>query len=510
MTFFYHGQERACLWFNSPNHCATFCGMLLAGIITYASRAQISKRLKVYKKGALYFGLILLTLTLILTYSRGGWLAYLISLTVYTYFYRDGRKLIILYLSGYAGLLLILPQAINRVGSLVSEDPSIYNRLNVWRGAVDIIASHPLVGIGNNKFCYVYTSWFEPLSMTTRYWTSLNNYLTIGAELGLPILVVYLFLLAAPIALSYSLPGASGKPLTLAVCMSLLVYIISSCFTYNLNCVVLDVFVLALWAILLNIVRRSLKREYLKAIYSNTKRTVLMIVILCLVIYGAGLIDLPNLPTKIVTSQIRFSRGVDNVTLTYPQKHKIIGIVAYFQDKQNDNIYDCRKWLRPLSENGFITVSLAGRAQGMEGLAQARALLQTIIAKPEWQVLPIFIIGTGEGGQIAMLSDCLDKSKRVRGIVALGASCAWPFDELSPDKHVSEITAPLLLLQSIDDTTVSIECTDAFCDSLIMSSKSVKLLLFKGVDRGLDEQWHRAFGDVLMFLDANSASSVVL
>ena len=503
MTFFYHGEERVCLWFDSPNHSATFCGMLLAALITYTSNPLIFGRLGRSAKSAIYVSIGVLSIILILTYSRGGWLAFIASLITYISLHTNGRRLIITYLAVFVALILIMPQAIDRVGSLTSDDPSIYNRLYVWKGAMDITASFPICGIGKDQFCQVFSSWFEPLTMTTRYWTSLNNYLTVAAEYGLFALFGYLFLLFTPILLAWNYAEVRKMPGILSICMSLLVYIISSWFTYNLNCLFLDVLALLLWMTLVAKLFQWVAQGHSIRLYGIGKNIFLASIIACLMLYVLGRIDISNLPTKTVREQIESSNSKDIVTVIYPQHRVILGVVAYLQDEHVANIYDSRKWIRPLGERGFITVSLVSRKGGKEGLSQSKRLLQNILAVSEWEKMPIFIVGSGEGGQIGMLTDCSDIAGRVNGVIAVGSNCSWPFEELSPNKHIDEIKSPLLLLQSADDTMVSLRETEAFSNLVEQKHKAIKVIVFNGVDHELNSQWDNAFNDVVSFLKAN-------
>jgi hypothetical protein len=85
------------------------------------------------------------------------------------------------------------------------RDPSFNERLSKWRGAAAMVAKQPLWGWGPGQFVlhqYAYTRLGIPPELIRPYGASFeemayNEYLQTAAELGLPGLALYLFLLAA-------------------------------------------------------------------------------------------------------------------------------------------------------------------------------------------------------------------------------------------------------------------------------------------------------------------------
>jgi len=74
----------------------------------------------------------------------------------------------------------------------VAHDASIGNRLELWRGAVKLIATAPWGGWGYTRTGASYMNWFQGVGDHTYYNGVVNGYLQIGAGLGLPVLFAML------------------------------------------------------------------------------------------------------------------------------------------------------------------------------------------------------------------------------------------------------------------------------------------------------------------------------
>lgn len=147
---------------------------------------------------------------LILTFSRGGWIGFVISLFVFlvlaVYWYSvqlptQWRLLAMpVLLGGSAGIIVLavmfVPPVRDRVMSIFvgREDSSNNFRINVWSAVVDMIRDRPILGIGpgNNAFNKIY-----PLYQRPRF-TALSAYsifLEILVETGIVGFSCFLWLL---------------------------------------------------------------------------------------------------------------------------------------------------------------------------------------------------------------------------------------------------------------------------------------------------------------------------
>jgi len=104
-------------------------------------------------------------------------------------------------------LLLVVFVSMNGFGgrfasAVASTDASVLNRLEIIKSARGLLLLDPLRGCGWGWAGYHYSHWFEPQNIRHLYTGLSNEYLQIGAELGLPMFLLILAgvgaILAAP------------------------------------------------------------------------------------------------------------------------------------------------------------------------------------------------------------------------------------------------------------------------------------------------------------------------
>ena len=77
------------------------------------------------------------------------------------------------------------------------NDFSWRNRINAWEGGLQMMAEHPWLGVGWNQTERLYEHYYLPSKLTDSAAIQMNDYLTLGATIGVPGLVclcVYLWL----------------------------------------------------------------------------------------------------------------------------------------------------------------------------------------------------------------------------------------------------------------------------------------------------------------------------
>jgi O-Antigen ligase len=91
------------------------------------------------------------------------------------------------------------------------SDRSALNRIDLWKGGLELVAASPLRGWGWGESGAAYMQWTQPLDRTEGYKSMVNSYLTVAVEAGLPVFAVLLAGLLAPLALGTKLArNASG------------------------------------------------------------------------------------------------------------------------------------------------------------------------------------------------------------------------------------------------------------------------------------------------------------
>ncbi len=185
---------------NDPNILAAFLNYCL-----FVPLAFFLKEKGKFKKGLWIAVFLLAARALLGTFSRGGYLAF--GVGIYAGALLMKKKYWIVLLIATAVLALhpkFLPSSMReRIAQTfeVSSDPSAgveqnldksnRDRIEIWKGAVQIIKEHPVFGIGYTLFKTTIKDYWPGRTPFEPH----NRYLFIGAEMGLPALGVYLWLL---------------------------------------------------------------------------------------------------------------------------------------------------------------------------------------------------------------------------------------------------------------------------------------------------------------------------
>ncbi len=141
---------------------------------------------------------------IMVTFSRGGYLAFALGLCAIVFFRSKVMFFLLLFAIGLAVLNpVLLPPGIRyRMSQTIehktyvdtslteeSLESSSKTRVEIWRAGLEMIKEHPFFGVGYGLFGY----------MLQRYWEggardAHNTYLIIAAEMGIPALIVFLWI----------------------------------------------------------------------------------------------------------------------------------------------------------------------------------------------------------------------------------------------------------------------------------------------------------------------------
>jgi putative inorganic carbon (HCO3(-)) transporter len=135
---------------------------------------------------------------LLFSFSRGGYLAFMIGLAFLGLF--KNRKLLVVLTIFLASWSALVPGAVKERITMTydggSLDHSAEARVHIWDDAVNVISQSPLIGTG----FYTYRSMGR-----TEYTDTHNYYLKVFVEMGLVGLVVYLWLLTKLFRMGFGL-----------------------------------------------------------------------------------------------------------------------------------------------------------------------------------------------------------------------------------------------------------------------------------------------------------------
>ena len=148
------------------------------------------------KSRLLWCGLILIFGTcLVLTYSRGAWISLLVVIVVYGLLY-DRKAFLLLALLPLV-VLFNHDVMMERLLSIVNPtDTSAGLRWALWESTLAMIADHPLLGVGWGAYRLVYPEYdFYVNNASTIIFHAHNMYLSIAAEIGIPGLLAFLYVM---------------------------------------------------------------------------------------------------------------------------------------------------------------------------------------------------------------------------------------------------------------------------------------------------------------------------
>lgn len=155
----------------------------------------MSKGRRLWERAAVSAAFLISMVSLFLTRSRGSWLAFVIALLVLGWI--KSKKLfaviVVLLMIGFMMLPLTVKQGIYELGDL-SEGTS-WERLMLWKGAVNMIKVHPVLGFGVNTYSRNFPAYKPPEYPDVRY--AHNSYLQMASEIGVVGLVLFLIFLAS-------------------------------------------------------------------------------------------------------------------------------------------------------------------------------------------------------------------------------------------------------------------------------------------------------------------------
>jgi putative inorganic carbon (hco3(-)) transporter len=177
-----------------PNYYAQVIGIIIPLAL---DRFQREKRF--IFKGLAAWAFFVAMASVALTYSRGGFLAMLISLAVYFFIYPPKIIYIPVAIVGVLGLAMLAPpQYFDRIFSLseffntktggtVVEDVAFQGRASENLAAVEMVKANPLFGVGLSNFSLMFNQ-YSKQSGLARHATERaahNLYLEVVAEMGL-------------------------------------------------------------------------------------------------------------------------------------------------------------------------------------------------------------------------------------------------------------------------------------------------------------------------------------
>jgi O-antigen ligase len=170
---------------------------------------------------ALVFAAGVMLFCLVLTGSRGGFMAFgVMVLAVFACWFTAGGRRKVFWLVGLVATLVVIFLLGQRAGFLHVGTTSLESRMDYWRGAVAIAKDHPWVGTGPGTFGSIYPKY--KTALTEEAQVVHNNFLQMWSDSGVLAFVSYALLWIVAMRDSFRLARQRiGDAAAMAVCGAL-------------------------------------------------------------------------------------------------------------------------------------------------------------------------------------------------------------------------------------------------------------------------------------------------
>ena len=226
--------------FVHPNDYGTF--LVVVSVILLS--VLISRSSTIKRKVFLLPVIVISLLNLYLTDSRGSWLAFVGAILVLGAL--KGRKVLgVFIIILLVGVILLPGAAQERMLDLFDfEEGTSWERVMLWKGAVNMIKVHPVLGFGINTYSRNFPD-YKPVEYPDLRYTH-NSYLQMATEIGLVGMLLFIGFLI--VTFIYAARGARRMPvggvkdITMGLLAGAVGFSLSSMVDTHLHSVVMAVF----------------------------------------------------------------------------------------------------------------------------------------------------------------------------------------------------------------------------------------------------------------------------
>jgi hypothetical protein len=474
-------HPRLTLLFETPNQCGAVLGMaacLASGMFSQLHFLKPERRRWI---GSILCLLILVLFSLIaITYSRGSYVAVISALLALIGINRIHRRRAAGLLVAFLLIVTLAPMGPHRIATFAmpAQDNSIANRFALWKGAAAMAWDNFPYGVGFTNFREQFTAWYQASDRFQLYTTGVSDYATIAACGGLLLLFFYLSILFAALFLGSRQIRAEGDPLIVGLIASLISYLVASASSTLILSPNISVVAGAILVVIASIAcwrAFRLKTPLAPALLWSTIASVGAV----LIVAAVGWAEAAKIPSKLQPLEPLGLQKQPRLVRIAPRGPAVRATVFLINDRWFPEL-DGRSVLRPMAAAGFDIVAFAPRDFGADGFAACAAILRKLADRAS-ATRPLFLLGAGDGGRLALLLAENAIGDPLRGVVALSPSVWHPVPQLSPaaiikrDNHL-----PFLLLHDSEDRTRDANASRRFVDTLTAAGGVAVFSVFKG------------------------------
>lgn len=185
------GYYRAALPFIGCNAAGTvFCVAILTALGCFRSADRRGKLMMLPV-------IVLLTAALMVTQSRGAFVAFVVGFIVFLLLGVRSRHSLVLKVVALVALVFVvafffrISPSVGRRYARILNPMLNKDRLEIWRTALLMIRDHPVLGVGLNNFVNFYPLYEHPEGFGTSMYMAHNVFLEFAATTGIPGLVLF-------------------------------------------------------------------------------------------------------------------------------------------------------------------------------------------------------------------------------------------------------------------------------------------------------------------------------
>ncbi|MGI9658365.1 MAG: O-antigen ligase family protein [Gaiellaceae bacterium] len=197
----------------APNGAGAYFAFLLAPAAAVALTAESG-----WRRGLAGFSFVMGVVALILTSSRGGWLAFLIAMAILSLWGVRARWLrpSMIVVGAVLLVTLVAPFAGRITERVTGADDRVAaeSRLPLIKLAGDIIEDQPVTGVGVNNFTVAIPEYAGPEFTGAFLFAAPNKYLLVWAEAGIVALIAFAWFLLATVRRSWIVYAARDPVLS--------------------------------------------------------------------------------------------------------------------------------------------------------------------------------------------------------------------------------------------------------------------------------------------------------
>jgi len=226
----------------NPNHFAGYLTMSILLAIGFLLTG--AKKVKIV---LLIFFILILLIALILSLSRGGWLSLFFGsvfmlLVLFKDQYVNRKTIVFIALTGFillAFIILTNRPVVKEILSIknTAENINFDERVHVWQKILDMIYDHPALGTGPGTFALIFTH-YQPPGIAARYFMAHNDYLHFISEVGVPLIIVMIWMIIALFVKGFKKLNNAGRMVrgvTIGAMSGIISLLFFSIFDFNLH-----------------------------------------------------------------------------------------------------------------------------------------------------------------------------------------------------------------------------------------------------------------------------------